>query len=68
MRVVIEWGQFAVMLGLLTRFVVLPLIRRVGVSFDGLFLLAAMALSLLDALDNYSGCSFRIKPEFTIHT
>lgn len=49
----LEWSQFVVLLVLLGAYVVRPLIRRIGLGFDGLFILAALALNFWDPLDNY---------------
>jgi hypothetical protein len=56
---VLEWSQFAVMLVLIAVFVVRPLVRRAELGFDGLFILAAVALNFWDPLDNYLVFSFQ---------
>lgn len=61
---VLEWGQFAALLGLLAWFVVRPLARRRPLGFDGLFVLAALALNFWDPLDNYLVFSFQYNAHF----
>lgn len=55
----LEWGQFAVFLVILYRFVARPLFRREPLGFDGLFVLGAILLNFWDPLDNYWLFSFQ---------
>jgi hypothetical protein len=55
----LEWSQFAALLILLHLYVVRPLLRRLSLGFDGLFILAALALNFWDPLDNYAVFAFQ---------
>jgi hypothetical protein len=61
---ILEWGQFAVLLYLLARFVVRPLAHRQELGFDGLFILAALVLNFWDPLDNYLNFAFQYNAHF----
>ncbi len=61
---ILEWGQFAALLYLLARFVVRPLLRSQELGFDGLFILAALALNFWDPLDNYLNFAFQYNAHF----
>lgn len=49
----LEWGQLAVGVTIIGVFVLLPLVRRQPLGFDGLFVLGAVLLNFWDVLDNY---------------
>jgi hypothetical protein len=61
---VLEWGQFAALLFLVGWFVIRPLIRGLPLGFDGLFVLAAIALNFWDPLDNFWVFSFQYNAHF----
>ncbi|MFC3774021.1 spirocyclase AveC family protein [Mycolicibacterium holsaticum] len=50
---VLEWGQFTAFVVIFGWVVVRPLIQRRPLGFDGLFVIAALALNFWDVLDNY---------------
>jgi hypothetical protein len=55
---VLEWSQLAVTVGLVWAYVLRPLLHRIALPFDGLLLLAALALNVWDPLDNYLRFAF----------
>lgn len=61
---VLEWGQFAALLLLVGWFVIRPLARGLPLGFDGLFVLAAIALNFWDPLDNFWVFSFQYNAHF----
>src|SRR5581483_5630419 len=64
MRVLLEGAQFAAMAGLVAWLVLRPLARRSEIGFDGLFVLAALALNFWDPMDNYRFFAFQYNAHF----
>ena len=60
----LEWSQFIAMIVLIWVYVIKPTRTDTGIGFDGLLVLAALALNFWDPLDNYLTFAFQYNAHY----